>query len=56
MKLDFSIVHDKVLRAYVSLGGTQYFRALRNEILKAGGWEYSDYENHCLMKLTDISN
>jgi hypothetical protein len=56
MKLDFPQVHEKVLRAYVSFGGTQYFRAFRNEILKANGWEYSEYENECLVKLTDTSN
>jgi len=56
MKIDFAIVHKKILRAYLSLGGTQYFRAFRNEILKASGWTYPEYEESCLTKLTDTSN
>lgn len=47
MKIDFAIVHKKILRAYLSLGGTQYFRAFRNEILKGSGWTYPEYESIC---------
>jgi hypothetical protein len=45
MKIDFAIVNKKILRAYLSFGGTQYFRAFRNEILKASGWTYPEYES-----------
>ena len=55
MKLEFSQVHEKVLRAYVSFGGTQYFRAFRNEILKASGWTYPEYESVCANSFTNES-
>jgi hypothetical protein len=45
MKLEFSQVHEKVLRAYVSFGGTQYFREFRNEIIKANGWDKAASNN-----------
>jgi hypothetical protein len=56
MKIDFATVHQKILKAYLGLGGTQHFRSLRNEILASSGWTYPEYEESCLTKLTDTSN
>ena len=56
MKSDFSIVHQQVMAAFVSMGGTKYFRPLRNNILKNHGWNYADYESECLVRFTDRSN
>lgn len=56
MKIEFDIVHQKVITAFVNMGGSEYFRPLRNEILKANGWSYEEYENECLVRLTDCSN
>lgn len=50
-KASFEKVHQVIIRAYISLGGTQHFRALRNEILKANGWEYSEYEEAVFQNL-----
>lgn len=56
MKIEFDIVHQKVITAFVNMGGSEYFRPLRNEILKANGWSYEEYENECLVMAANCSN
>ncbi len=55
-KADFDIVHQKVITAFVNMGGSEYFRPLRNEILRVNGWSYEEYEGECLVRFTDCSN